>query len=77
MSAPFTGKTAPMAGGSKGIGAATALLLARSGANVVINYSSDSGAADAFVKEIGSDRALAIKAMQAAFPPSRTWFPKS
>lgn len=61
MSSQFVGKTALITGGSKGIGAATSLLLAQNGANVVINYSSDSSAADEIVKQIGDDRALAVK----------------
>jgi len=61
MSPPLTGLTALITGGSKGIGAATALLLAQSGANVVINYSSDASAADTIVEKMGNDRALAIK----------------
>ena len=61
MSSQFVGKTALVTGGSKGIGAATSLLLAQHGANVVINYSSDSSAADEIVKNIGDDRGLAIK----------------
>ena len=61
MSNTFTGKTALITGGSKGIGAATSLLLAKHGANVVLNYSSDSSAADEIVKSIGSDKAIAIK----------------
>ena len=61
MSSPVAGRTALITGGSKGIGAATSLLLAKNGANVVINYSSDSTAADELVKTIGSDKALAIK----------------
>lgn len=57
----LTGLTALITGGSKGIGAATSLLLAQNGANVAINYSSDASAADAIVEKIGSDHALAIK----------------
>ena len=48
--------------GSAGIGKATALKLAEQGANVVINYSSGSGAADEVVKAIGEDRCFAIQA---------------
>lgn len=61
MSASLTGLTALITGGSKGIGAATSLLLAQNGANVVINFSSDASAADALVEKIGNDHALAIK----------------
>ena len=68
MSTPITGKTALITGGSKGIGAATSLLLAKHGANVVINYSSDSTAADEIVKKIGNDKAIAIKGDAGSIP---------
>ena len=55
-------KVAIITGGSKGIGRATALRLARDGAKVVINYSSDSGAANDLVNEIGKEHAIAIQA---------------
>ena len=46
------GKTAVVTGGSRGIGRAIALQLAASGANVVVNYTSNSEAALSVVREI-------------------------
>lgn len=67
MSASLVGKTALITGGSKGIGAATSLLLAKSGANVVINYSSDDASANELVEAMG-ERALAIKGDAGSIP---------
>jgi 3-oxoacyl-[acyl-carrier protein] reductase len=57
----LTGKVAIVTGGSKGFGACPCLVLAKAGASVVLNYSSDAAAANEVVAKIGSDRALAIK----------------
>jgi 3-oxoacyl-[acyl-carrier protein] reductase len=46
------GQVAIVTGASRGIGRSTALALAAEGANVVVNYASSSGAADAVVAEI-------------------------
>lgn len=58
------GKTAIVTGGARGIGRAIALTLAKAGANIVINYTSSSKAADEVVEEakkLGVS-ALAMKA---------------
>jgi len=48
----LTGKTALVTGASRGIGRATALALARAGAQVLVHYSSGAAEADAVVAEI-------------------------
>ena len=50
---PLSGKVALVTGGSRGIGRASALELARAGAAVVINYVRDRGAAEEVKQEIG------------------------
>jgi 3-oxoacyl-[acyl-carrier protein] reductase len=67
--ASLTGKTAIITGTSKGIGKATALTLAKQGANVAINYSSDDVSANELVKNITASspeanppRAIAVRA---------------
>jgi len=57
----LTGKVAIVTGGSRGIGAATAQRLAKDGAKVIITYSSDADGANALIKAIGGDRAIAVK----------------
>lgn len=58
------GQSALVTGANSGIGRAVALGLARAGADVVVNYVSDPGAAEEVVSEIvaGGRRAIAIKA---------------
>ncbi len=57
-------KVAVVTGGSRGIGKAIALKLASQGANVVVNYTSNSAAADEVVKEIEAlgAKGIAVKA---------------
>ena len=50
----LSGKTALVTGGSRGIGRASALALARIGAQVMVHYSSGVKEAEAVVAEIGN-----------------------
>lgn len=61
---PFEGRTALITGSSRGIGRATALLLARRGANVAVHYRRDEAAAQAVCDEARAAgvRALAVRA---------------
>ena len=60
----LTGKHIYIAGGSRGIGAASAKLIAQAGADVSISYVSNKGAADSVVNAIErlGRKAYAIKA---------------
>ncbi|MDM0005209.1 SDR family oxidoreductase [Variovorax sp. J22G73] len=61
---PLQGKTALVTGASRGIGRASALALAQSGAQVLVHYSSAAAEADAVVADIraAGGRADAVKA---------------
>jgi 3-oxoacyl-[acyl-carrier protein] reductase len=60
----FTGKVALVTGGSRGIGRATALALARGGADVLVNYLQNRDAATEVVERIQSfgRRSMAVRA---------------
>lgn len=60
----FTGKTAIVTGGSRGIGRATALRLAGLGAAVAVNYVKDADAAEDVINRIksGGGRAMVVQA---------------
>jgi 3-oxoacyl-[acyl-carrier protein] reductase len=55
-------KAALIIGASRGIGRAIALRLTRDGASVVINYSNNPAPADELVKQLGTEKAIAVKA---------------
>ncbi len=56
----FTGKTALITGGSRGIGRAVAIAFAAAGARVAIVYRSNEAAANATLKELQGDGHLAL-----------------
>ena len=67
MTQKLTGKVALVTGGSRGIGAATALALADAGADVAISFATSADQADAVVTELEHKRvrAVSFKADQA------------
>jgi len=67
MTAVLTGKVALVTGGSRGLGAATALALADQGADVAISYVASQDKAEAVVAQLRAKgvRALAVRSDQA------------
>jgi 3-oxoacyl-[acyl-carrier protein] reductase len=65
MAASLQGKTAVVTGGSRGIGRQVSLNLAKQGASVVVNYSSNKQKADEVVSQIESEhgKTIAVQGM--------------
>ncbi|KAI6826155.1 NAD(P)-binding protein [Hortaea werneckii] len=61
-------KVALITGGSQGIGAATARVLACKGYRVAVNYSRNSEKAEALVRDLGDQNAICIKADASKIP---------
>ena len=59
----LTGKTAIVTGGSRGIGRAVALALAKAGANVAIIYAGNTAAAEE-TKQLVQDQGVQVLALQ-------------
>lgn len=74
MSNTLKGKVALVTGGSRGLGAATALALAAQGADVAISYVASAEKAEAVVQEVrkAGVRAIAVKSDQADLPSARS-----
>jgi 3-oxoacyl-[acyl-carrier protein] reductase len=58
----FKNKVVVVTGSSRGIGRAAALLFAKEGAFVVVNYRDDKTSAEAVVREIGEDTSILVQA---------------
>lgn len=58
----LSGKVILLTGGSRGIGAATALTLSRAGADVILQYGHHHAGAQAIAAQMGNDRCLVISA---------------
>ncbi len=65
------GKVALIAGGGRGIGAATTKLLAAHGALVIVNYLKNEAAAKRVVAEIHANRQLAVAVQADAREPEQ------
>lgn len=68
----FAGRTALVTGGSRGIGRAICLGLARGGARVAVNYATNADAAEAVRREIEQDGGAAIAVAADVSDPEQT-----